>query len=167
MWRPIKLAENVESFPQNTLTQFQRASVIREAFFPTGAPNPSVTADLVLLRLDDGVGEVQVSVDGQVTRMTGRRRFGDPAELAEHQRGAQHPAGRDARRAARVATEPAFDGQWALFRLVDAARREGGPAERMVLSFSFGGKRAVFELRSPSVRNPLQLPEIERFSCPD
>ncbi len=70
-WKPIKLAENVESFPQATLTQFQRASAIREAFFPTGGPNPSVTADLVLTKLDDGISEVQVTVDGQMTRMTG------------------------------------------------------------------------------------------------
>ena len=165
-WKPIKLAENVESFPQATLTQFQRASVIREAFFPTGAPNPSVTADLVLTKLDDGISEVQVTVDGQVTRMTAG---GGSAIRLNWPSISAIPNIRLAAMVGDRLEAPAnlaFDGQWALFRLVDAAKREGGPAERMILSFTFAGKKAVFELRSPSVRNPLQLPELAQLRCP-
>ncbi|WP_418316679.1 type VI secretion system membrane subunit TssM [Piscinibacter sakaiensis] len=165
-WKPIKLAGNVESFPQSTVTQFQRASVIREAFFPTGGPNPSVTADLVLSRLEDGLSEVQITVDGQVTRMTGgggsaiRLNWPSISPAASIRL-----AGMVGERLV-APPEYAFDGQWALFRMVDAAKREGGSAERMAISFNFAGKKATFELRSPSVRNPLQLPEIAQLRCP-
>ena len=165
VWRPVKLADNVESFPAETLAQFQNASVIREVFFPNGNV-PTVTADLVLTKLDDGLTEVQITVDGQATRMT--------------------PGGGSAIRLNWPSTSPvagiklagmvngkleappglSFDSQWALFRLVDAARVEGGSSDRLVVSYSFGDKRATFELKASSVRNPLRLPELARLRCP-
>ncbi|MEO8279241.1 MAG: type VI secretion IcmF C-terminal domain-containing protein, partial [Ideonella sp.] len=165
-WKPIKLAENVESFSPATVSQFQRASVIREAFFPTGGPNPSVTADLVLTKLEDGITEVQVTVDGQVTRMTAG---GGSAIRLNWPSISANPNIRLAAMIGDKLEAPpnlAFDGQWTLFRLADAGKREGGSAERMILSYTFGGKKAVFELRSPSIRNPLQLPEIAQLRCP-
>ncbi len=165
-WKPIKLAENVESFSQSTIDQFQRASVIREAFFPTGGPNPSVTADLVLTRLDDGLSEVQITVDGQVTRMTAG---GGSAIRLSWPSVSAVPNIRMAGMVDDRLEAPsnlAFDGQWTLFRMVDAARQEGGSAERLILSYSFAGRKAVFELRSPSIRNPLRLPEIAQLRCP-
>ena len=51
-------------------------------------------------------------------------------------------------------------------RLVDAARIEGGSSDRMAVSFGFGEKRATFELKASSVRNPLRLPELARLRCP-
>ena len=166
VWKPVKLAANVDSFPAETLVQFQRASVIREAFFSSGAANPAVSADLILIKADEGLTEVQLTVDGQVTRMT--------------------PGGGSAIRLNWPSTSPipgiklagmvggklesppnlVLDGQWAMFRMVDAARQDGGSPERLNLSFAFADKRATFELRSPSVRNPLRLPELAQFRCP-
>ncbi|GAP34876.1 type VI secretion system membrane subunit TssM [Piscinibacter sakaiensis] len=167
VWRPVKLADNVDSFPQETLSQFQRASVIRDAFFPSGGPTPQVQADLVLMRVDDGISEVQVSVDGQATRMVPgggsaiRLNWPSPNPVPSVKMAAmvggklESPAGLS------------FEGAWALFRLADAGRQEGGGSpERMTLSFAFGDKRAVFELRSSSVRNPLRLPELAALRCP-
>jgi type VI secretion system protein ImpL len=59
-----------------------------------------------------------------------------------------------------------FDGPWALFRFVDAAKVEGGTPERQSVSFLEGDKRVWFELRSGSVRNPMRLPELAQFRCP-
>ena len=166
VWKPVKLAANVDSFPAETLVQFQRASVIREAFFSSGAATPAVSADLILIKADEGLTEVQLTVDGQVTRMT--------------------PGGGSAIRLNWPSTSPipgiklagmvggklesppnlVLDGQWAMFRMVDAARQDGGSPERLNLSFAFADKRATFELRSPSVRNPLRLPELAQFRCP-
>ena len=165
-WRPVELAPGVLSFPGETLLQFQRASVIREAFFPGTDPNPSVTADLVLIRLEDGLSEVQLTVDGKATRMTGG---GGSAIRLNWPSQSPAPSIRMAGVVGgQLDTGPglSFEGQWALFRMVDGARQEGGSAERMQLSFALGGKRAVFELRSPSVRNPLRLPELAQFRCP-
>jgi type VI secretion system protein ImpL len=163
VWRPVKLADSVDSFPAETLAQFQRASVIREVFFPNGN-TPAVTADLVLTKLDEGLTEVQLTVDGQATRMT--------------------PGGGSAIRLNWPSTSPLagikmagmvngklenginIDSQWAMFRLVDAGRNDGGTPERMTISFAFGDKRATFELKASSVRNPLRLPELAQLRCP-
>jgi type VI secretion system protein ImpL len=166
VWRPVKLAENVDSFSPDTLAQFQRASVIRDVFFPTGGPAPAVTADLVLLKTDEGLSEVQMTVDGQVTRMTP----GGGSAIRFNWPSASPVPG--IKMAGVVGGAPVappnlvFDGQWALFRLVDAARQDGGSPERMTISYAIGDKRATFELRSPSVRNPLRLPELSQLRCP-
>jgi type VI secretion system protein ImpL len=166
VWKPVKLADNVDSFPAETLQQFQRASVIRETFFPTNGPAPTVTADLVLIRVDDGLSEVQVTVDGQTTRMLPG---GGSAIRLNWPSPNPAPSIKLAGAVAGKLEAPAnlaFDGQWALFRLVDAAKPEGGSPERLSLSYGFGDKRAVFELRSQSVRNPLRLPELAALRCP-
>lgn len=166
VWKPVKLADNVDSFPAETLAQFQRASVIREAFFAGGGPNPAVTADLVLIKADDGLAEVQVTIDGQTTRMTPG---GGSAIRLNWPSPSPAPGIKLAGLVGGKLEAPAnlgFDGQWAMFRLVDAARAEGGSPERLSLSFGFGDKRAVFELRSQSVRNPMRLPELAQLRCP-
>ena len=165
VWTPIKLAAGVDGLSPATVAQFQRAAVIREAFFPGGAANPSATADLVLVRLDEGISELQLTIDGQVTRFaTGgtpaiRLSWPSLSPAAGVKLAAVMPGRPDA---------PAlqFDGPWGLFRLIDAAKQDGGQPERMVLSFGFGDRRAVFELRSASVRNPFRLPELSQFHCP-
>lgn len=167
VWKPVKLADNVDSFPAETLAQFQRASVIRDAFFPGGSATPQVQADLVLMRLDEGLTEVQVTVDGQATRMTAgggsaiRLNWPSPSPV---------PSIRMAGMVGGNLVSPpglSFEGAWSLFRLADAGRQEsGGSPERLSLSFGFGDKRATFELRSSSVRNPLRLPELAQLRCP-
>lgn len=165
VWRPVKLADKVDSFPAETLAQFQNASVIKEVFFPNGNV-PSVTADLVLTKLDDGLTEVQITVDGQATRMTP----GGGSAIRMNWPSTSPVAGIKLAGMVngRLEAPPAlsFDSQWALFRLVDAARVEGGSSDRMVVSFAFGDKRATFELKASSVRNPLRLPELARLRCP-
>jgi type VI secretion system protein ImpL len=69
VWKPIQIAEGVDALPPAAIANFQRAAAIRDAFFPGGAANPSASLDLLLQRVDDGVTEVQLSIDGQVTSM--------------------------------------------------------------------------------------------------
>ena len=58
------------------------------------------------------------------------------------------------------------DGPWALFRLLDQGKVEGGSPDRYRLTFTLDGRRATFEVRGTSVRNPFRLPELNQFSCP-
>lgn len=165
VWRPVKMADNVDSFPADTLAQFQRASTIREVFFPNG-PNPAVQADLVLTRLDEGLTEVQVTVDGQATRMTPgggsaiRLNWPSLSPVAGIKLAGMVNGKLDA------PANLTIDSQWAMFRLVDVGRIEGGSTDRLSLSFPFGDKRAYFELKASSVRNPLRLPELSALRCP-
>ena len=165
VWTPIKLAAGVDGMAPSTIAQFQRAAVIREAFFPGGAANPSATADLLLVRVDEGVTEVQLTVDGQVSRLVP-----GGASAVRLSWPSLNPAA-SVKLAASISGRPdapvlQFDGPWALFRMIDAARQEGGSPERALMSFAFGDRRAVFELRSATVRNPFRLPELSQFRCP-
>lgn len=61
-----------------------------------------------------------------------------------------------------------FEGVWALQRMLDNGRVEqvGGP-EKLRLTLSVDGKKVVLQLTSASVQNPLRLPELLSFRCPN
>jgi type VI secretion system protein ImpL len=165
VWKPIPLAEGVDGLPPAAIANFQRASTIRDAFFPGGAANPSASLDLLLQRVEDGVTEVQLSIDGQVTSMKPGSNAG--ARLSWPSLSPTSQIKLTVVIAGKPATTPLiFDGPWALFRFVDAGKVEGGTPERQSVSYEEGGKRVYFELRSGSVRNPMRLPELAQFRCP-
>lgn len=165
VWKPIQLAEGVDALPAASIANFQRAAAIRDAFFPAGAANPGASLDLLLMRVDDGVGEVQISVDGQVTHLVPGANAGMRLSWPSLSPNSQIKV------TLVIAGKPAanpliFDGPWALFRFVDAAKIEGGTPERQAVSFLENDKHVYFELRSGSVRNPMRLPELAQFRCP-
>jgi type VI secretion system protein ImpL len=165
VWKPIQLAEGVDGLPPAAIANFQRAATIRDEFFPGGAANPSASLDLILQRVEDGVTEVQLAIDGQVTSMKPGSNAGVRPSWPSLSPTSQIKltvviAGKPS------ATPLIFDGPWALFRFVDAGKVEGGTPERQSVSYEEGGKRVYFELRSGSVRNPMRLPELAQFRCP-
>jgi type VI secretion system protein ImpL len=165
VWKPIQLAEGVDALPPSTIANFQRASVIRDAFFPGGAANPAASLDLLLQRVEDGVTEVQLSIDGQLTSMKPGSNSG--ARLSWPSLSPTSQIKLILVIGGKPSTTPLiFDGPWALFRFVDAGKVEGGTPERQGVSYEEGGKRVYFELRSGSVRNPMRLPELAQFRCP-
>jgi type VI secretion system protein ImpL len=165
VWKPIQLAEGVDALPAAAIANFQRAATIRDAFFPGGAANPAASLDLLLQRAEDGVTDVQLSIDGQVTSMkpggNGAARLSWPSLSPASQIKLTLVIGGKP-----SSTPLVFDGPWALFRFVDAGKVEGGTPERQSVSYEEGGKRVYFELRSGSVRNPMRLPELAQFRCP-
>jgi type VI secretion system protein ImpL len=165
VWKPIQIADGVDALPPAAIANFQRAAAIRDAFFPGGAANPSASLDLLLQRVDDGVSEVQLSIDGQVTSMkpgsnAGARLSWPSMSPASQIKLVMIVGGKAS------ANPLIFDGPWALFRFVDAGKVEGGTPERQSVSYLEGDKHVFFELRSGSVRNPMRLPELAQFRCP-
>jgi type VI secretion system protein ImpL len=164
-WKPIQLAAGVDALPPATILNFQRAATIRDAFFPGGSANPAASLDLLLQRAEDGVTEVQLSIDGQVTAMKPGSNAG--ARLSWPSLSPNSQIKLTLVIGGKPSTTPLiFDGPWALFRFVDAGHVEGGTPERQSVSYEEGGKRVYFELRSASVRNPMRLPELAQFRCP-
>ena len=165
VWKPIQIAEGVDALPPAAIANFQRAAAIRDAFFPGGAANPAASLDLLLQRVDDGVSEVQLSIDGQVTSMkpgsnAGARLSWPSMSPTSQIKLVMIVGGKPS------ANPLIFDGPWALFRFVDAGKVEGGTPERQSVSYLEGDKHVFFELRSGSVRNPMRLPELAQFRCP-
>ena len=146
-----------------TVAQFQRASVIRDAFFPGGAPNPTASAELHLVKLEDGISEVTLQNEGQTVRFQNGRPAATRLVWPSLNPGNQV---KFVASAGGASPALAAEGPWALFRLFDMAKVEGSQTDRYRLIFSFEGRKATFELRATSIRNPFRLRELDQFRCP-
>ena len=163
-WKPIGLAQGVSSVAPATVAEFQRAAVIREAFFPGGVPNPAVMAEFQLVRLDDKMSEVMLINEGQTTHFANGRTTAIRMSWPSLSPGNQIKMIGVLSGSSSTPTLSA-EGAWALFRLLDQASWEG-QGDRQRLTFNFDGRKAVFELRASSVRNAFHLRELEQFRCP-
>jgi len=148
------------------LVQFQRASEIRDAFFPSGGPKPRVSFQLKPLSMDSAISQFLLSIDGQtLTYSHGPIRPGALQWPGPDGVGQAHmqisPAAADGR------SSVSIDGPWALFRLLDrSALDPTGVPEHFRVRFDVGGRAAVYELRAGSARNPFNLNSLHRFRCP-
>ena len=148
-----------------TLRQLETAETIREAFFPGGSAQPSVSFRLKPVKLDEAVRQVVLELGDQ--RLT--YRHGPPREEVM----SWPPPGGST--VARIVFTPVIearpaglthDGPWALFRLVDQGKLGSGrTADKFNLSFVVEGFEAVFELEAASVNNPFHRDLLEGFRC--
>ena len=157
----------VDGGSTDSLQPFQRAQAIREAFFRDGGRQLGMRLDLRLLELDAGVGEFSLDVDGQVLRFKPGAQgvqsvqWPGPGVTSGRVQLQLTPAGGG------NASRYAFQGPWALFRLLDRVRIDpGGSPERSVLVFDVEGRKARFEVRGSGALNPLMRQEMEQFQCP-
>ena len=146
----------------DALIQFQRAQAIREVFF-RGAARPAIKFELKPVSLDGSITQLVIDVDGQVLTYT-------QGELAPATVQWPGPKGTSQ---VRVQATPGgspgqvYEGQWALFRMLDHAQIQPTPQpEKMLVTLNVEGRKAQFELVSASVQNPFRLPELEQFRCP-
>ncbi len=149
---------------QGTLPQFQRAQAIREAFFATGGNMPGVRLMMKPLEMDTKLREFLLDVDGQLVR---------------YDHGPQIPVevkwpGPKGTGVVRVTVQPAGgtglvnDGPWALFKMFErVAVTPGAAPEKFRATFDIDGRKAMFEVTNSSVRNPMRMPELKAFQCPN
>ncbi len=161
-WRWVD--ENI-GIPKEVLSQFQRAAVIREAFFMSGGQTPVVEFELQPKGMDTRVDQLILDLGGQILDYrhgplrTQRLRWPPPDGPAR-----VRLVFVDASGGGPSLTE---EGPWAWFRVLDRARLQAtDQAERFNLTLSIAGMSARFELRAISVRNPFNLVELRGFQCP-
>ncbi len=155
---------------QATLTQFERAALIRDSLFGAGGTALQVRFQLVPVSLDAGVGKVTLEIGGQA--MTYDH---GPPQSAWFQwpgpggktlvRETMTPAAGNAGGGGEFGADK--DGAWALLRFLDTVQviPSGQPDKfRMVLRSPAGN--ATFELNASSVRNPFTLSALRSFRCP-
>jgi len=150
----------------DVLAEFQRAAVIRDAFFLGGNKMPAVEFELTPEVLDANARQFLLDLGGQIVDY----RHGPP-KLQMLKWPSPIAPGRvrmvfvdllDAR------PTRSFSGPWAWFRLLDETRViQTGQSELFRLIFSLAGHSAEFELRAVSVRNPFRLQELRGFRCLD
>ena len=150
----------------DAVSEFQRASEIRDALFPTGGTTISVKFQLVPISLDAGLAQVSIEAGG--ARLTYAHGPIEPTALqwpgsngATQVRATLTPAGGGA------ATVLEENGPWALLRLLDAARvTPSGQPDKFRIAFTTPSGSAVFELDANSVRNPFTMSSLRAFRCP-
>jgi type VI secretion system protein ImpL len=150
-----------------TLLQFQRAADVRDTFFRGGSNTPSLRVDFKAVRMDPGIEQVQLEVDGQVMSYPVGQNTASSVTWPGARGGASvrlsvlpaAPTGRSVL---------AADGPWALLRLLDQAQiTPGATPERMSASFNVGGRTVVFDVVAGSVNSPIRSAALRQFGCPN
>jgi type VI secretion system protein ImpL len=148
-----------------TLRQFQQAAEIRDAFFPTGGNAPSITMEVKPLTLSSDAQTATLTINGaNVVNQLGANNAAAnvqwPGAGAGDASIAMAPEMPD-RKSSLERT-----GAWALFRLIDAGSSiQSGNAFKV--SFVVFGREASFEFTSSSLTNPLSMPSLRQFKCPN
>ncbi len=151
--------------PNEVLAQFQRASVIREAFFPDSGKTPSVAFELQPKGMDSRINQLILDIGGQILDY----RHGPLRSQMFRWPPPDGPSRvrltfTDSSGSGPVLTE---EGPWAWFRALDRGQIKGTKQPEVFrLNFSLGGMSAQFDLRAISVRNPFKLDELRGFRCP-
>ncbi len=158
-WSYRPLSDGAKPAAAAALADFQRAARIREVFFRSGGKTPGFRLDLRLAEVSDGVKEVTLDWDGQVSRFAGA---GSSAPLS-------WPSSRVAStlKLSLGSAVASFEGPWALFRMFDRFEvQPGAQPEKFSVTVNLDGKRARFEVTASTVFNPFRLREMQQFRCP-
>ena len=149
-----------------TLPQFQRASVIRETFFPAGNA-VSIKLEFKPVDMDNELKSFILDVDGQLVRYAHGPQI--PTQVTwPGPRGSSQVRLQISPPGPSGGSGATTEGPWALFRMFDKATRiePGNSPEKFRATFDVDGRKAVFEVTTSSVRNPFTLRELKDFSCP-
>lgn len=164
-WRqenPVAKLMSVE-----TLRQFQRASRIKDAFFPTNGNVPQISLSITPPVLPDMGLTAKLEINGFPVTSSNQP---NPAPVA-----VQWP-GSGGKTAVSLAQDPPVPGtppseisggtgQWALFRLLDKASKTPR-TNSITANWIVGGREVPFQIGTGTVFNPLQLPALAEFKCP-
>jgi type VI secretion system protein ImpL len=166
-WRPVPGDAAASPVSAADLAQFQRAAAIRDVFFADEGTQPHIRLDITPVSADAATTQAMLDLDGvsiayrrgdsastQVTwpsfnlQPTMRLVFDPP------------PAG------GAVALQET--GPWALFRLFSRGHLlpQPGTAGSYVLTFRFGDRQAVFDVRSSASSDPFATGILQDFRCP-
>lgn len=148
-----------------TLRQFQRASQIRDAFFATGGNIPGFSLMVTPPTMVPGF-IAKFEIGGAAATSSNQA---NPSPIAIQWPGAGGRAAvslsSDPPSPGAPASEIFKNGQWALFRLLDAASVSPRP-NGLTASFIIGGRDIQFQIGTGTVFNPLLLPALREFKCP-
>lgn len=147
-----------------TLRDFQRAALIREAFFPSGGTMPSVQITVYPKTLSGDAETALLEVNGNVlqTEHTAPR----PQSFLWPGAGGAGTAG--------ITITPEIPGRpselsrngpWAFKRLLDAGSvsRRG---DELAARFVIGGREVSYRIQVGSLSNPFTLKALRQFKCP-
>lgn len=143
------------------LEAFQYAAQIRDAFFLVPGM-PQISFEVKPHSLDPEAQSVILELNGQRLEWAHGPVVSTPMQWPG-------PAGQTF-----IALAPELpgrnmvtkEGPWAVFRLLDSARRTGKGPDEYTYIFFVGSRAAGFRIRAASALNPFTLPALDKFRCP-
>jgi type VI secretion system protein ImpL len=148
------------------VAQFQRAAMIRDAFFADGSATPSLRLDVAPVSIDPGAKAAGLRLDG-VDVIANRA----PPRAAQI---TWPPPGQSGGSLIAVEPKPATgpadisdQGVWSMFRMFDRARLQPAQvAGHTQATFRLGDRQVVFDIAVSGPMNPLIRAQLQDFRCP-
>ncbi len=164
-WRAAPLSSSPD-----LLRQFERAERIRRMFFPAGSKSPELNFTLTLSSLDKGATRFFLEINGQRYDVKPGAAGGSPAVWpGADKRGLVYAAFED--NVAAPERLNAFQGPWALFRLVDATRvppvqgaSEGDLASVLRFGTKYHQAQVTIEAQN-AASTPFTASDWRQFTC--
>lgn len=168
-WKP-EVAQ-ADRLSNATLRQFERADLIKEAFFPTGNAFPSVGLQVVPRALSQQAESASLEVNGNVVFVT--RGPGFNAEIQPVPANFDWPSNTATPRVVLVLqpdvpgyrSRQEIHGDWAFYRFIKANRVSSGQ-NKFVVRKTLGGRQVSFTITLRTKPNPFFLSAVGDFSCP-
>ncbi|WP_175942312.1 type VI secretion system membrane subunit TssM [Burkholderia pyrrocinia] len=164
-WRFANRNADADPAAAAMLASFEKAAVIRDAYFGGGARTAQLKVQIQPLEMDPSITEMVLDVDGQIVRYA----HGPLVQSAVDWPGPRGSSQVRLQVSAQAGAADGFttDGPWALHRLFDrAAVSAGRGSDQMIARFTVDGKPIVLQVNAGSVRNPFRLAQMESFTCP-
>lgn len=168
-WKPE--VSQSDRLSNATLRQFERADLIRQAFFPTGNAFPSVGLQVVPRALSQQAEAASLEVNGNVVFVT--RGPGFNAEIQPVPANFDWPSNTATPRVVLVLqpevpgyrSRQEIHGDWAFYRFIKSNRVSSGQ-NKFVVRKTLGGRQVAFTVTLRTKPNPFFLSAVGDFSCP-
>ncbi|WP_302491497.1 type VI secretion IcmF C-terminal domain-containing protein, partial [Burkholderia pyrrocinia] len=164
-WRFANRNADADPSAAAMLASFEKAAVIRDVYFGSGARTAQLKVQIQPLEMDPSITEMVLDVDGQIVRYA----HGPLVQSAVDWPGPRGSSQVRLQVSGQAGAADGFttDGPWALHRLFDrAAVSAGRGSDQMMARFTVDGKPIVLQVNAGSVRNPFRLAQMESFTCP-
>ncbi|MGF6793010.1 type VI secretion system membrane subunit TssM [Paraburkholderia sp. 35.1] len=158
-WKP-----GAPTGPDAVLSEAQSADAIRQIYFRNGA-QLQVGFTLLAPQLDPAIAKLTVEIDGQKYDYAANGSASMMMTWPGPQPGHVVVSAFDTS-GQPVGTPLKFNGDWAFFHALDAARLQKQSDLRYLATFDFGGHAVKLPIAPASLKNPFLNDEVRRFRCP-
>ncbi len=148
--------------PPGLLAEAQLADDIRQAYF-RGGNQPEVDFIMLAPKLDPAIGKLVIVVDGQKVEYPSGSSDSTAMKWPGPQPGHVTISESDANGASLGTLD--YQGDWALFRALQAAHLQRQSDLRFVASFNVGGHIAEVTIQASSLKHPFLDTRVQRFRC--
>ena len=148
-----------------TLTQFQRAAAIRDAYFPGGTSIPGFDVTIRQTALHPDADAALLEINGQVITTQQSGSLAQSLFWPVGSGGGSASVQLSPELRGRESEKRVAPGPWALMRLINSGRpRPSGSSVNIRLDV--GGRYVAYNINAASSKNPFFLRELWDFRCP-